>query len=153
MAAYEWAISGIYKVDAKAAKEEIDRISEKHGGINAKEIVDESRPEDSVLHGCFEWDDGIAAEKYREDQANRIVRSIRIVSETGNTTESVRAYVNVKEEYRPLSVVLKSEEMTQSLLENALAELKAFQRKYSTLSRLAPVFSAIEGVLKESAKE
>lgn len=43
-----------------------------------------------------------------------------------------------------LSVVLDDDGMKESLLSCAVSELKAFQRKYHTLSELAGVFKAID---------
>lgn len=146
MAAYRWKTPELFSVDANDAKAELDRIGGKYGSFKASDIVEESRPEDAVLHGCFEWDDGVAAEKYREQQARYIVKNITVVSESGNTEESVRAFVHVKQAYRPIQVVLSDKEMKEELLAIALRELEAFARKYRTLKELAPVFEAIAGV-------
>lgn len=148
MSAYEWRTKGLYKVDANDAAKEIMRIRDKRGSIEPSDIVDESRDEKAVLHGCFEWDDDVAAEKYREHQASCIVKNITVVSEA-KEAENVRAFVRVSSGYQPMSVVLESRDMTQELLAIAMRELRAFQRKYATLEKLAPVFEAIEAVDEE----
>ena len=140
---YQWKLPGVIPVAAQAAGEELERIYEKHNGLSAKNIVDESRDEQAPLHPCFEWNDAAAAEKYREVQAQNIIRSIIAVREKGNEPLEVRAFVHVQESYRPISVVVNSEDQMGELLRAALSELNAFKRKYASLSSLQPVFEAI----------
>lgn len=113
-----------------------------------RELVDASREESAPLHSCFEWDDGTAAEMYREQQAQHIIRNIVVVREKMDT-QPVRAFVNVQKSYQPIEVVMRDVDKTEELMKQALGELRAFQRKYSTLKKLAPVMTAIESVLSE----
>ena len=149
MTVYKFKISGIYPVDAQTAGEELDRIYNKNGRLNPKDIVDESRPTEAPLHPCFEWDDAVAAEKYREVQASNLVRCIVTECETKEKEiVEVRAFPCVQQTYQPIEVVVKSEEKTTDLMQSAIEELKAFQRKYATLKQLSPVFEAIEKITK-----
>lgn len=141
---YKWKVAGIMPVDAQTAGEELNRIYTKNGALNPADIVDESRPEDAPLHDCFEWRDDVAAEKYREQQAQTIVRAIVASNEDAPKSESVRAFVHVRNTYEPISVVVNDAEKMQEVLQTALRELAAFRRKYETLSELAPVFRAID---------
>lgn len=141
---YKWKVAGLMPVDAQTAGEELNRIYTKNGALNPADIVDESRPEDAPLHDCFEWRDDVAAEKYREQQAQTIVRAIVAVNEDATKSESVRAFVHVRNTYEPISVVVNDAEKIQEVLQTALRELAAFRRKYETLSELAPVFRAID---------
>lgn len=141
---YKWKVAGLMPVDAQTAGEELNRIYTKNGALNPADIVDESRPEDAPLHDCFEWRDDVAAEKYREQQAQTIVRAIVAVNEDATKSESVRAFVHVRNTYEPISVVVNDAEKVQEVLQTALRELAAFRRKYETLSELAPVFRAID---------
>lgn len=132
-------------VDAQVAGEELRRIYQEKGRLDAPDIVNESRPEGAPLHPCFEWNDAVAAEKYRETQAQNIVRSVVVVHENqSNEPVEVRAFVNVQETYRPIEVVVNSEEQMKELLKSAFSELKSFEKKYAALSQLAPVFEAIQ---------
>lgn len=118
---------------------------EENGGLTAKRLLDASRPVDAPLRNEFEWDDSEAAEKYCEHQAAHIIRCI-VVRPEAVAQEPVRAFVNVSDEqrsYRSLDVVLQKTNLREQLLGQALKDLKAFEVKYSTLSELAEVFSAI----------
>lgn len=64
----EWKIKGIYKADAQKVADEIGEKS-----ITPQEVLEKARDENSELHKCFEWDNDIAAEKYRLEQARKII--------------------------------------------------------------------------------
>lgn len=147
---YQWKIPGLIPVEAQEAGEELERIYQKNGQLSARDVVEESRPVDATLHKCFEWDDSVAAEKYRQGQAQEIIRQI-VISPTENEPQQsvVRAFVSISREYHPMEVVVKRPDMMELLVRDALAELRAFQNKYETLSELVPVFEAIKKVSEQ----
>lgn len=142
-----WRIDGMFPVSANEASDELERIKDKHNALTAPIVVDESRPDDAKLHQCFEWDDWKAAEKYRERQARNIIGGIVIVKQSsGNKEIPVREFAHVDNDYKPMRVIMQSEELTAKLLDNAMRELEAFRVKYDNLKELAPVFNAINAV-------
>lgn len=144
---YKWKIPGLISVEAQDAGEELERIYRKNGKLNAQDVVEESRPKEAVLHNCFEWDDSVAAEKYRKSQAQEIIKQIVVTTEAAETLHSeVRAFVSISREYHPIEVVVQKPNMMELMLRDALKELRSFQNKYETLSCLKPVFDAIEEV-------
>lgn len=144
---YKWKLPGIYKVDAQTAGDELERIYQEHGALEPAQIVEESRNETAPLHSCFEWNDDVAAQKYREVQACNIIRAIVTVKESQDGKQvPVRAFVSVKQNYEPLSVVVVDEEKMAVLMKQALADLAAFRRKYNDLAALKPVFEAIDAI-------
>lgn len=145
MSAYVWKIEGIYPVDANTAGMELERIYQDTGKLEPKDIVEASKPEKAPLHDCFEWDDEKAAAKYREHQAQKIIQAVAYVQDI-NEPEPIRAFVSVQNEYKPISVVLASVDMSSELLANALRELRTFELKYRQLQELMPVFEAIKEV-------
>ena len=141
---YQFKVPGLFPVSAQTAGEELRRIYENKGCLEPKDVVDKSRPEDAPLHDCFEWDDEAAAEKYRGVQAGQIIRSVVVVQEEEQRPPvEVRAFVNVQKTYRPIEVVVNSEEQMLELFNSALSELKAFERKYANLKQLSSVFEEI----------
>ena len=143
---YQWKVPGIMPVDAQTAGNELQRIYERDGVIEPETVVEESENPSAPLHSCFEWDDEKAAHKYRITQAQNIIRAI-VVADEAKQPET-RAFVNVQREYHPVSVVVRNPEKREILLQNALNELRWFERKYNTLQELSAVFSAIEEVTK-----
>lgn len=66
-------------MDDRAKAAALEEIAQRHGGgLTPPIVVEEARAKDHPLHDYFEWRDGIAAEKYREDQARALIRSVRI---------------------------------------------------------------------------
>lgn len=54
-------------------------IRDANGGTLTPEVVvDAAREPDHPLHSRFEWDDSVAAEKYRRDQAHQIIQKAKI---------------------------------------------------------------------------
>ena len=96
----------------------------------------------------------MAAEKYRRVQAGKLVRSITVVQENKKREPvEVRAFVQSKETYTPIEVVVNSREQMLELLSAAMSELRAFERKYAVLSQLSPVFEAIKRVSAREATD
>lgn len=143
---YKWKIPGIIPVDAQIAGLELTRIYEKNNRLDPSEIVEESRSTSAPLHPCFEWDDQKAAEKYRESQASCIIRSIVTIQEKSKHPQEIRAFVHVQNTYKPIHVVINSEEQMAELLRSALLELEAFRKKYNSIKELAPVFDAMKEI-------
>lgn len=149
---YSWKIQSLYPIEAQCAGEEIERIYHKRGQCDAADVVDESRPESAVLHPCFEWNDPVAAELWREQQARGIINCIVTAAETkkGEIVE-VRAFHHVADTYRPLNVVLESKDMDAEMKESALREFLAFKRKleaYKSLGAVRPVIGEIDRAVR-----
>ena len=149
---YQWKIP-LYKVDAQAAGEELERIANSRQSLTPDAVVDESRAETAVLHGCFEWNDEAAAERYREAQAQHLIQNMVTVAIDGeDLKQPVRAFVSIQRDYKPIDIVIKSHDYREEMLLRAMSELHAFQNKYSELSELSEVFASI-GSLDNSLKQ
>ena len=144
---YEWTVKGIYKTDANIAGKVCEELSNTVG-LTKKNLVDASRSEDAPLHNEFEWRDDIAAEKYRENQAGKIIRSLIVRSEETHQ-EPVRAYFTLADRtYEGINTIMTVPEKTNALLDTALKELNSFKFKYAVLSELSGVFRAIDELQK-----
>ena len=66
--------------DAEVAHDELHRIRDQHGELQATTIVDEARSKKSPLHRCFEWKNTVAAQKFREEQARELAVSFESTS-------------------------------------------------------------------------
>ena len=66
-----WRIQGYYKADAQKVAEEIG-----FGKFTPMEVLEKAKDETTELHKCFEWNDSIAAEKYRLEKAKNIIRML-----------------------------------------------------------------------------
>ena len=139
-----WRIKGIFNADAQKVAEEIGDKK-----FNYKEIVEKARDENTELHKCFEWDNDIAAEKYRLEQAKNIVRML-VFTQKDNKEQPLRVFQITQEKnvYQPTKMFIKNKDEYNSLLDRALRELDAFRKRYHTLSELEEVLEAIENTIK-----
>src|SRR5690606_20827102 len=138
-------------VDAQVAGETLEAIREKAGAITPHNVVDESRPSNAPLHPYFEWDDTVAAEQWRLEQARGLIQSVVVVFSEGPAVgRETRAFVSLSREnsptpaYYPIAVALSDEDMRRRVVANALAELKEWRKRHSELNELAGIFAAIE---------
>lgn len=138
----EWKIKGIYKADAQKIADEIG-----DNKISPQELLEKARNENSELHKCFEWDDSVAAEKYRLIQARQIIVNL-VYKKVAKEEQPVRCFQISSEitVYQPTTQFLVQEDEYQALLKRAKSELESFKRRYSTLTELESVFEAIEAL-------
>lgn len=143
---YEWKVPK-YRVDAQAAGEELERIEKMTGRLDPSDVLEASRDDGAVLHGCFEWDDEKAAELFRCDQAQCIIRNLVTVCVDGEQShEPVRAFVSVSGTYKNMKSVMVNADYTDELLSKAKCELVSFKQKYQSLTQLAVLFSYIKEI-------
>ena len=142
-----------YKVPAQVAGEYLHKLDE-DGGLTAERLLDESRPKNALLHGCFEWDNTKAAEAHRLFQARYFIGNIVVAQIEDNPVTPVRAFVNVSDAsraqkalYRPVRAALSDGASRETVLANALRELEIFRDKYGALTELTAVIDAIDAVI------
>ncbi len=151
---YEWK-TGFYKIPAEEVGKHMENLQREKGEVTCENLLDSARPEDSVIHSLYEWDDSAAAEKYRLEQSRKIIGNlVRVtVVESSKPEEKkiVRAFVNVSEQkgvekaiYIDTETALSQEKTRAIVLRNALSELIAFKKKYKNFHELASVFEAID---------
>lgn len=140
----EWKIDGIFKANAQKVYEEIgDRK------VTPEEVLEQARnDEDSELHKCFEWNDSIAAEKYRLTQARQIIQLLVIKPEKKEEPQ-VRVFQITTEtnNYQPVRLFLEQPDEYKALLQRAKNELSALEARYKTLSELEAVFAEIDKII------
>lgn len=133
---------------------ELKIIADKHRGIlRAEDVVEAAKPKTHPLHHKFVWDDTKAAYEYRLWQARQLIRvSVEYLERPGGN-QQIKAFVSLTPDrendgggYRHLIKVLSSADYRVQLLEDALAEMEVFKKKYSELSELAAVFGAMDKV-------
>lgn len=91
----EMEVSGVTRAVATEIREVYDASA---GEDFARGVLARARNESSALHSHFEWDDSAAAEGYRLQQAEQLIRRVRVVvlREDDKPAIRVRAYVSGK---------------------------------------------------------
>lgn len=165
---YFWAPGSRHKVSAQVAGEVCDELSV-DGKITPSDMVDASRPDDAPLHPEFEWDDSVAAERYRETQARAIIRHIityvempdddektviRVVDRDAEPDDDVvvrkvRAFSSPHRgggsalPYESTFDMLSSDEGRDVLISNAHRDMEAFIEKHWTLAQFSQGISNV----------
>jgi hypothetical protein len=163
MSEYQWKTTVFAKVKAQDAGEFIEDHIARHGKADPTLMVEESRPDDATLHPLYEWDDSVAAQRFREGQSTDILRSIVVIkppTQTGHEPVQVRAFVNVptqdggetRRSYVPIDTAMSNPDMRKCLLAEAYRDLQRFQHRYALLrevQEMAPVFREIDSLLHD----
>jgi hypothetical protein len=156
----KWRTPGFFKgIAPEVAAEEIDACANTDGYIDPSVVVERARPEDGMLHECFEWNDSVAAGKWREDQARSLISNLVIINieDDGKETSVVRRFVHICQHeqrtggYVRVEIALNREQDRDYLLRRAREELRSFTVKYESISELASVNSVINGFLSGDA--
>ena len=146
---YQWKESGFAKkVSAETAAKELERIQRKTGNLDPQTIVDESKAEGAPLHNMFQWDDTVAANEYRKQQARVIVCSIVAEEETATGKVQVRQFVSAGGSYTTLRAAMDNEELRKSLLKQAYKDMESFTAKYRAYTELAAVIDAMNTTME-----
>lgn len=153
--AYRWGQVS-YKISADVAGKVMEELAE-GPGLTAQNLVNVSRPESAPLHSCFEWDDSVAAEHYRENQARHIITSIELIREDIPQEETkpvtIQAFHALRTEensgYEHIRSIISDEDKRRRLMELAKRDMGIFKDKYAELSELTGVFDEMDKVLEK----
>lgn len=74
-------------------RDELERLEDQAGRLTPGIVIEAARDANSPLHGYFEWDDSIAAENYRTEQARTLIRSVVLQITDEKTSFSCVRYV------------------------------------------------------------
>jgi hypothetical protein len=126
------------------------------GHLKPKAVLEAARDEQSPLHRHFEWDDGLAAEAYRLDQARTLIRIIR-VDDAETESGTAQAWLSITDRsgtsYVTHDTVKHSADLQAIVLKQARRDLTAFTDRYRELTDVcADVAEAERKVARRIAK-
>lgn len=149
-AVWKPGFESLHKANAQLVAEEIASIGE---NVTPAQIVVKARDGGTELHKCFEWDDSVAAEKYRLFQARQVVCHLVIRETVRENRPPIRFMLQAKNGagYEPTKIIYKDPDKYQELLDGVLRELVAIRNKHSNLLELEEVFDAIDDVMRGRA--
>lgn len=143
MKEYSWNITGFYnKFDANEVGKELEKIE----NLTPENVVEAAKNENNVMHDMFEWDDSIAGEKYRKQQASKILATIQVkIIAEDKPNKLVRAFVTTKRNsnFKPIEKVVKSVDQYALLLDKAYRELNYIKIKYENLKEIQELLENI----------
>ena len=140
-------------VSAQIVGEELEKLVEDNeGALLPDTVVKSAQRKSSRLHPCFEWDDKIAAKRYRLKQANQLILSVVQVEESGDPKDHglihVRAFPNIETEdgssyYTATKYVSADPQLAEQLESQVYRELMYLAEKYEKLQCFFEVWQAI----------
>lgn len=130
-------ITGSTGADSQAIGECMVNLAQRHGGkLQPQDVVDEARDEKHPIHRHFEWDDAIAAEAHRRDQARELINCV--VVERGDDARREPLFVAINEGrggtfHRLFAEVRTNPQLQWLLMEQATNDLIAWEKRYREL--------------------
>lgn len=118
-------------------RDQLQAIYDQHGKLTPEIVVNEARDKDHPLHNRFEWDNEVAGEAWRREQAHRLIQKVKVVyreADDNQPEKSVRAFHAVRSEkghvYEPVGKVVRDDFTRQLLLNDMRREWQALKRRY-----------------------
>jgi hypothetical protein len=125
------------KADPQVIGDALEAIAAEHEGrLNVPDVIEAATAKSHPLHPYFEWNNKIAADAWRRDQARAIIRSVRIVRDDRDDEEPPPAFVSVTDDgraYRATTEVVSNIHLQAAVLRAAERELSAFEHRYRML--------------------
>lgn len=139
--------------DPQKVADEIFAISDTP---TASEIVEMASDPAKESHALFEWNDSIAANEWRKEQARLVMRNLKVEfvneldgMEEKKTSTPVRLFYGnpvEKEGFAAITTIMENKDMYAQLLERAKMEIKSYRKKYAMLKELEPLFNVIDQI-------
>lgn len=147
-------------IKSKKIVAELKQLSNKHNGILSPEtVIKAARNPASVLHSQFEWNNSKAAHQYRLWQARHLLRVVVEIISDGKNKTPVNVFVSLTPDrdgcrggYRQTVDVVSDKVLYNTMLSNALDELKTFRNKYQFIKELAVIFGEIQKLEQKRIK-
>ncbi len=113
--------------------------------LTPEKVVETARPPESPTHRYFEWNDAVAAEKYRLHQAGHYLRNVCVVPATHRLPIRAEQFITVKASTRQGT---HRQAFTMSPAEHARRELLAWRSRYHSVTELLPVVELVEEAIE-----
>ena len=125
-------------------REHLEQIKEQRGRLTPNIVVDEARDPSHPLHHRFEWDDSVAGESWRREQARKLIREVEITyTNKDNEPTRVRAFYAVPDgsglDYKSLEELRDdpiSKELVLREMKRDWQDLRDRYREYSEFWQL-----------------
>lgn len=150
---YAWKIPSFAKnIDIDLAMEEMERIESLYGSLTPQNILDASRPKKALFHKLFQWDDTLAAENYRLQQARTILNNIEVTVVSDGSLKQINVYEVVKQPssnqiYKSINSMTVSD--IDFIKERTLKELNILKDKLSVYKEFSKVTSSLHQAIQD----
>jgi hypothetical protein len=147
-----WRTGFRYDIPARVVAERVLKLSARHpqGICTAEALVASAASDRDALHAAFEWDDTVAASKYRVDQARHIMRALVILhpdEEADDRYQPLVVHVRTRENeggYMPAADVMSDEQYRAAALGECKRMLSGVLKRYRFLH---PILREVEDAI------
>lgn len=128
------------------AKDDIALLSElevlrEGGAVGPEQLVERARPNDSPIHHLFEWNDSVAGERYRLEQARLYIARVEYVPAPVRAPQLVEMPTVTSRPVRMDASCLSGVDLTLCSIERMQNELEDIRKRYASCPHLEPVIS------------
>ncbi len=123
-------------------RDHLQAIRDERGALTPALVVDTARDPEHPLHSRFDWDDTVAAEKWRLEQASQLLRVVKLPADPSRPGD-LRAFVAVKgqdshrADYVPTEEALLDEFARKLILRDMEREWRLLKRRYEHMREFA----------------
>lgn len=148
--AYAWKLIGLAKgVNIDDAVQELERIESLYGSLTPENVLKASKPKKAVLHSLFEWDNTIAGEQYRLQQARTIINNIEVKVIANGQPKKVAVYEVIRQPagktYK--SIQTMSSDDIEFIKERTKKELNILKNKLSFYQEMSKAVVHIQAAI------
>jgi hypothetical protein len=115
-------------------------------------VVTEARDPEHPWHSEFVWANGLAADKYRLEQARRLIAQVRITVQQGNVTTASVAYVHAPSEpaqgYISVTEVGDDRAMAVSIVTAELLRVQSVLLRARELAAMLDLNAQVDALLR-----
>lgn len=143
-----WKKGSAFNADAEKCYNEIQEIGESY---TPDDVLERAKDVTSELHKCFDWDDSIAAYKWRKHTARLICNSIvlTVVEADDEPPKQFRLIHHDDEEkaYQPAVKFFTNPDKYSRLMERMREDAQKFIDRYESLPEAADIIMEMRKVI------
>jgi len=142
---FSWKSGSRVKLKAQSTGEYLYKLAGKKGDLTAEIVLQDARLPSSPIHSFFDWNNKLAAEKWRMRQARYLLASVEV--KLGEDTAPIRAFANIRIEesvYSTIIVAMSDKQKREYVVRRAWEELRDWRKRYNEYKELAAVFEAMD---------
>lgn len=149
---YTWKLKGLSKgVDPNKVVKELEKVQQDYGSLTPENILDAAKIKTSILHNLFEWNNTIAANQYRLQQARSILNNIQVVVISNGEEREVDVFEVVRREDENVykSILTFDPNDIVEVKTRVAKELNYLRNKLSFFKELESISLKIESVIDD----
>jgi len=150
---------GMNKADKEIIRKRLERITESGDGVLTPEaVLKDAKKKGSPLHSLFEWDDTVAAHKWRTREARKLITSVHMEIQTTTKILSGNVYVrnpraDPKEQgYIPIMTARDESDIAYDIMRSELAKVLASLERARGISELLGMKAELEDLLAKTTE-